>query len=70
LKFKFFNDEWELFLKHCGFSDDELEIVAFLRREWSFADIAAELSISYSTLTRRRKRIYQKIARFISNSPL
>lgn len=69
MKFKFFNDEWELFLAHCGFSDDELEIIAFLRREWSFADIAAELSISYSTLTRRRKRIYQKIARYISNSP-
>jgi DNA-binding NarL/FixJ family response regulator len=69
LKFRFFNDEWELFLAHCGFSDDELEIITFLRREWSFADIAAELSISYSTLTRRRKRIYQKIARYISNSP-
>ncbi|MEE1048795.1 MAG: helix-turn-helix domain-containing protein [Clostridia bacterium] len=69
MKFRFFNDEWELFLEHCGFSDDELEIITFLRREWSFADIAAELCISHSTLTRRRKRITQKIARYISNSP-
>ena len=69
LKFKFFNDEWELFLANCGFSDDELEIVTFLRKEWSFSDIAAELCISYSTLTRRRKRIIQKITRYISNIP-
>lgn len=68
LKFKFYNDEWELFLENCGFSDDELEIIKFLRREWALIDIAAELCISYSTLERRKKRISQKIARYISRS--
>ena len=65
MKFKFFKDEWELFLEHCGFSDDELEIIPFLRREWALVDIAAELCISYSTLERRKKSITQKITRNI-----
>jgi DNA-binding NarL/FixJ family response regulator len=69
LKFKFFNDEWEEFLEHCGFSDDELEIIQFLRREWALVDIAAELCISLSTLIRRKNRITQKIARYISKCP-
>lgn len=68
MKFKFFKDEWELFLEHCGFSDDELEIITFLRREWALVDIAAELCISYSTLERRKKRITQKITRYISQN--
>ena len=69
MKFKFFNDEWEEFLEHCGFSDDELEIIHFLRREWALVDIAAELCISLATLIRRKNRITQKIARYISKSP-
>ena len=69
MKFKFFNDEWEEFLEHCGFSDDELEIIQFLRREWALADIAAELCISLSTLIRKKNRITQKIARYISKCP-
>ena len=68
MKFRFYNDEWELFLENCGFSDDELEIVKFLRREWALIDIAEELCISLSTLARRKKRITQKIARYISRS--
>ena len=69
MKFRFYNDEWEEFLEHCGFSDDELELIKFFRREWAQVDIAAELCISIPTLTRRKKRITQKIARYISNSP-
>jgi DNA-binding NarL/FixJ family response regulator len=62
---KFFNDEWESFIENCGFTDDELEIVKFLRRGWAQVDIAAELCISLSTLTRRKKRISEKILRFM-----
>lgn len=68
MKYRFFVDEWELFLEHCGFSDDELEIIPFLRREWAIIDIAEELCISVSTLVRRKKRISEKIARYISSS--
>lgn len=65
---KFFNDEWEAFVENCGFTDDELEIVKFLRKGWACIDIAAELCISLSTLTRRKKRISQKILRYISKA--
>lgn len=66
MKFRFFNDEWELFVEHCGFSDSELEIIPFLRKEWALIDIATELNISVSTLERRKNRISEKIARYIS----
>lgn len=65
---KFFNDEWELFMSNCGFTDDETEIVHLLRRGWYCVDIAAELNISHSTLKRRKKKIEQKIIRYISKS--
>lgn len=69
MKFKFYNDEWEEFLEHCGFSDDELELIKFLRKEWAQVDIAEELCISVPTLTRRKKRITEKIIRYISKCP-
>lgn len=62
---RFFNDEWESFIENCGFTDDELEIVSFLRKGWACADIAEEVNVSLSTLMRRRKRIKQKIIRYI-----
>ncbi len=65
---KFFNDEWEEFIDHCGFTDEELEIVKFLRRGWYSVDIAAELNISVSTFKRRKKRIEQKIIRYIQKA--
>ena len=69
MRFKFYNDEWELFLEHCGFSDDELEVITFIRRGWASADIAAELCISERTLARRKDHIIQKIIHYITVSP-
>ncbi len=65
---RFYKDEWESFIENCGFTDDELEIVPYLRRGWACVDIAEELSISVSTLKRRRTRIGKKIARYISKN--
>lgn len=65
---RFYSDEWESFITHCGFTDNELEIVKFFRKGWASVDIAAELCISISTLTRRKKRISQKILRYISKT--
>jgi DNA-binding NarL/FixJ family response regulator len=64
----FFNDEWELFIKHCGFTDIELDIVQLLRRGWYEVDIAAELNMSPSTVTRKKRSIKRKIIHFIENS--
>ena len=64
---RFYNSEWEKYISHCGFTDDELEIVKFLRRGWAQADIAAELCVSLATLKRRIKRIYLKIIDCIYN---
>ena len=68
MKFRFFNDEWELFLNNCGFSDAELEIIPYLRREWALIDIAEELNMSLSTLQRRKNRITEKITHYISKN--
>lgn len=65
---RFYNDEWESFILNCGFTDDELEIIKFLRRGWACVDIAAEVRISLSTLTRRKRRISQKISRYINKN--
>ena len=65
---KFFNDEWEELIEHCGFTDNELEIIQFLRRGWYAADISAELCISTATFSRRKKRIEQKIIRYIQTA--
>lgn len=64
---RFYNSEWEKYISLCGFTDDELEIIKFLRRGWAQADIAAELCVSLSTLKRRIKRIYLKIIDCIYN---
>lgn len=62
----FFNDEWEMFVANCGFTDDELQVVHLLRKGWCIVDISEELNISHSTAARRRKRIGQKIIRYIA----
>lgn len=64
---KFFNDEWELFIKHCGFTDSEMEVVALLRRGWHEEDIAAETYTSRSTVKRRKKSIAIKISHYLVN---
>ena len=70
MKFRFYKDEWDLFLENCGFTDDEYEIIPLLRKGWALADVAAELNISDSTLKRRKKSIENKIIRYISMSSL
>lgn len=68
MKMDFFNDEWDEFVENCGFTDNELEIVLLLRKGWCLIDISEELNISLSTAARRRKRIGQKIIRYISKN--
>jgi DNA-binding NarL/FixJ family response regulator len=68
MKMNFFKDEWEEFIENCGFTDDETEVVSLLRKGWCLIDIAEELNISHSTAARRRKRIGQKIIRYISKN--
>ena len=63
---RFYNDEWETFVEKCGFTDDELEAVKYLRRGWACIDIAEEINVSLSTLKRRRARVGRKIVRYLS----
>ena len=58
-------NEWEELIAHCGFTDDEIEVVRFLRKGWYGIDIAAELNISHSTFKRRKKEIENRITRYI-----
>lgn len=62
--FRCYDDEWDEYIANCGFSDGELEIIKYMRKEWVQVDIAAELHISLSTLKRRVKRIYLKIIHY------
>ena len=68
MKMNFFNDEWEEFVENCGFTDEEYEVVVLLRKGWFLIDIAEELNISLSTAARRRKRVGQKIIRYIAKN--
>lgn len=70
MKLQFLKDEWEEFIEHCDFTDDEMEIVPFLRRGWYSVDIAAELDISTSTFKRRKKCIEAKLIRYIERAGL
>lgn len=65
MKQKFLDDEWEEFMSHCGFTDDEIEILPYLKRGWYGVDIAAELNISHSTFKRRKKNIEDRIAKYL-----
>ena len=65
MKLNFFNDEWEALIGNCGFTDVEMEIIPFLRRGWYAVDIAAELNVSSSTVKRRKRKVEQKIIRYI-----
>jgi DNA-binding NarL/FixJ family response regulator len=65
MKQKFLDDEWEEFTTHCGFTDDEIEILPYLKRGWYGVDIAAELNISHSTFKRRKKSIEDRIAKYL-----
>lgn len=68
MKLKFLNDEWEELISHCGFTDDELEVVRFLRKGWYGVDIAAELNISHTTFKRRKKSVEDRIIRYLLKS--
>jgi DNA-binding NarL/FixJ family response regulator len=70
LKLDFNKTEWQIFIDNCEFTDNELEVIPFLRRGWALVDIAAELCISDSTLKRRKRKIENKITRLISTGSL
>jgi DNA-binding NarL/FixJ family response regulator len=65
MKLKFLDDEWEELISHCGFTDDEKEIIPYLRRGWYGVDIAAELNISRNTFVRRKKSIEDRIIKYL-----
>ena len=65
MKLDFDKTEWQKLIDNCEFTDDELEVIPLIRRGWALVDIAAELCISHSTLKRRKRKIENKIIRFI-----
>lgn len=62
----FFKDEWEEFIDNCDFTDDEMEVISYLRRGWYEVDIAEEVAVSVSTIKRRKKNIVLKISRYLA----
>ena len=61
MKLDFDENDWDRFIARCCFTDQELEVIPFLKRGWYGEDIAAELSLSRRTVCRIKKRISNKI---------
>lgn len=65
MKLQFLKEDWNEFLENIDFTDNEKEIIPYIRRGWYQVDIAAELDISPSTVKRRVTSITNKVVCYI-----
>lgn len=64
-KFDFSYNEYQELIRKCAFNDEELKIIEYKRKNESNIYICNKLNISTATLTRRIKRIANKIKKNI-----
>lgn len=57
--------ELEYFRQECNFTPDELAVFNLWSRDWSMVHIGMELSMSESTVKRRRSDIKRKLNRVL-----
>ena len=65
MKFEFLESEWQELIQNCSFTDDEAEIVPYLKRGMYYYVIAQNLNVSESTVRRRVKSILKKITKYL-----
>lgn len=61
----FYANEWNEFLNHIDFTDEEKKVIELVRRGWAQEDIAAELYCSRRTVARRYTSITNKIVHYV-----
>lgn len=65
MKLEFLESEWREFIENCAFTDDELEIIPYLKRGLYQYAIAQQLNISEKTVHRRKKSIESKMIKYL-----
>lgn len=63
---RFYKDEWDTYIENCGFTDNEMAVIQYLRRGNDLYFIADALGYDRSTICRRIKKIKLKINRYKS----
>lgn len=64
-RFDFSYKEYQKLIEKCAFNDEELKIIEYKRKGESNTYICMNLNLSSATLTRRIKRIANKIKKNI-----
>ncbi|MDE6357702.1 MAG: hypothetical protein K2L15_03825 [Eubacteriales bacterium] len=62
---EFSKQDWELLINNIDLSDEELQIIDYIRRGWRQIDIAENFSVHENTIKRKYKNIAIKIAVYI-----
>ncbi|MCL2310963.1 MAG: hypothetical protein FWC41_00530 [Firmicutes bacterium] len=62
------NNEWIALLEKCNFTDEELKIIKMRRRGWTHLNIAVELKYHERSISRKIKKIEQKIESHYHNA--
>lgn len=65
MKLEFLESEWQELIENCAFTDDELEIIPYLKRGLYLYSIAQRLNVSEKTVQRRRKSIETKMIKYL-----
>ena len=65
MKLEFLEFEWKEFVDNCAFTDDELEIIPYLKRGIYLYSIAQRLNVSEKTVQRRKKSIENKMIKYL-----
>lgn len=69
MKFDFTKCEFDYFIEHAGFTDQEITILNYKRKGWYNLEIAVQMDYSEATILRRVKSIKKKIIKVINETP-
>lgn len=62
---RFSKPELDFFTENCMFTDEEVLLLNMVAREKSETEIAVKMSISESSVTKKKRRIFQKMVKFV-----
>lgn len=71
MRLDFFPHQWTQLIETCGFTDEELEIIALRRRygtSWTNRRYSMELNIAERTYYRRVSRIRNRIKKIMADN--
>lgn len=61
----FTKQDWKILLNNIDLSDEEIQIIEYLRKGWRQIDIATNFGVHENTIKRKYKNIAFKIAVYI-----